>query len=174
MSPQKEFSRISPPMASFSFPQRIYTVSLREGTTNFAFNGFIFISSKDFHSVSLRGNHRLCLQQLYTLHSPWGFTSYLLRENFHRLLPLVVFYFYPYWFSFYFSIPNSFVLPRTLFYFIVVMCDCVDSWASIYKWFHLLAFDLRSWGQLSGKRGIVDSPICTGRYLWSLVSVMII
>ena len=93
MSPQKEFSRISPPMASFLFPQRIYTVSLREGTTNFAFNGFIFISSKDFH----------------------------------RLLPLVVFYFYPYWFSFYFSIPNSFVLPRTLFYFIVVMCDCVDS-----------------------------------------------
>jgi hypothetical protein len=38
----------------FLSPQRIYTVSLREGTTDFAFNGFIFSSLQTIFTVFLR------------------------------------------------------------------------------------------------------------------------
>ena len=65
----KREPRILPSMAlHFALSHRIFTMSLQEGTTDFAFNGFIF---------SL----------------PRGFTPCLLRENYHGLLPSVVFYF---------------------------------------------------------------------------------
>ena len=62
----REFSWISPSVVSFLFsPEELY-MSLREGTTDFAFNGFTFcISPEDLYCVSSRGNHRFCLQWLY-------------------------------------------------------------------------------------------------------------
>ena len=48
--------------------------------------------------------------------------------------------------------PQQFCPPRT-FYFIFVMRGCVDSWASTYKWFRLLAFDRRYFKVTKSKEG---------------------
>ncbi len=78
---------------TFSSPQRIFTVYLRERTMNFAFNGCIlWILPEDLHCVSSRENHGFCPQWPFHFH-PQRIPC-LLRENFHR--------FYPQWFSFYF------------------------------------------------------------------------
>ena len=112
-------SRILPSAALHSaFPQWIFIVSLREGTTDFALSGLPFSSLVDTVSP---------------------------QRELSQVLPLVVF----------FLLLNSqqFCPPKDPFYFIVVMCGCVDSWASTYKWFLLLAFDLRYLKETKSKEG---------------------
>ena len=51
---RENFHGFCPQQLLFYFPQRIYTMSLREGTTDFAFNGFTFSSPQRIFTVSLR------------------------------------------------------------------------------------------------------------------------
>ena len=61
--------------------------------------------------------------------------------------------------GFYFILnPQQFCPPRIPFDFIVVMHECVDSWASTYKWFHLLAFNLRCLRKTKSKEGYCRHP----------------
>ena len=104
MSPQRELSWISPSVASFLFSPMyfFYHVSSERIFMDFTLSGFLFIFPRGFipclferepqilpsmalhfhlprgflYRVSLKGNHRFCLQQLYTLHFP---------EDLHRV-----------------------------------------------------------------------------------------
>ena len=90
------------------------------------------------------------------------------------ILPSVKFHFHPHWFFILLLNPQQFCPLKDPFYFIILMRECVDSWASTNKWFRLLAFGLRCLRATKSREGTIDTPICTGWYSWSLISVMII
>ena len=133
MSPHWELSRIFPLVAFYFHPSiDLHHVSQEGIFMDFVLNGLSFSSLRGFIPCLLKDNfYGFCPQWFCIVIPQW--IPYLLRVNFYG--------FYPQWFFFYFK-SLTVLSSKGPFLSFFVMRECVGSWASTYKWFLLLAFDL--------------------------------
>ena len=142
----------------FSSPVDLLRVSSEITFTDFAFSGFLIFIPNGFVPCLLKENFYGLYPQWFCIFNPSGFVPCLLRKKFHRFCLNGPLYFHPQWICF--VSPQrelSQILPLVVFLSFPTPTVFL-SWASIYKWFRLLSFDLWCFRATKSKEGYCRHP----------------